>query len=88
MKFLLEEDRNPDGEPEGNGHIGTGHMDLDIAKRGECTRKRHIGYRDIGNPVDTGFMQFDIAISGTSIRDKAVALWYNGHMDQELIPKG
>jgi hypothetical protein len=33
-------------------------------------------------------MQFDIAISETPIRDKAVALWYNGHMDQELSIKG
>jgi hypothetical protein len=59
-------------------------MDLGIAE----ARKRRIGYRDIRNSLDTGFMQFDIAISETPIRDKDVALWYNGHMDQEFSPKG
>jgi hypothetical protein len=45
-------------------------------------------HRDIGNSVDTGLIQSDILISETLIRDKAVSLWYNGHMDQELSLKG
>jgi hypothetical protein len=35
---------------------------------------RHFGNREIGNPVDTGFMHFSIAMSETPIGDKAVVL--------------
>jgi hypothetical protein len=44
--------------------------------------------RDIGNPVDTGFMHFSIAMSETPIGDKAVVLWDSGHMGQELSQEG
>jgi hypothetical protein len=35
---------------------------------------RYYGNREIGNPVDMGFMHFDIAMSKTPIGDKVAVL--------------
>jgi hypothetical protein len=58
----------------------------------------HIGVRDLEGSVDKCYGNRDIPTRdfpittrvwaiGTRARDKAVALWYNGHMDQEFSPK-
>jgi hypothetical protein len=74
---------NPDIEYDG-GHMGKGRMGPEHSQEGLKSEEAH---RDIGNPVGTGFMQIDSAISEIPIRDKT-AVTRRGRVDHEHSLRG